>query len=118
MVVVFCGRVLPLDKDVMDTGLLEEKKAHLMAVLNEFLDERLDKLFAEQEIQRAKDELEEAQTPDAAPMAEVPGDELAAATPSGVPGGKRPISETEFFDFVNVDLKLLDNKDYFKAMFD
>ncbi|MCC6143146.1 MAG: hypothetical protein IT368_04985 [Candidatus Hydrogenedentes bacterium] len=116
MVVVFCGRVLPLDTDIMETGLLEEKKAHLLAVLNEFLDERLDKLFAEQELQAAKDALAEQATEIGEPADPAEIETVAPAAPA--PQGKRPISETEFSDFVNVDLKLLDNKDYFKAVFE
>ena len=44
MVVVFCGRALALDKDTMLDGSAEEKQAHLMGVLGEFLEERVQQI--------------------------------------------------------------------------
>jgi hypothetical protein len=44
MVVIFCGRALALDKDTMLDGNNEEKQEHLMAVLGEFLEERVQQI--------------------------------------------------------------------------
>jgi len=44
MVVVFCGRVLPLDKEIVTEGSIEQRKAHLLQVLTQFLRERIDLL--------------------------------------------------------------------------
>ncbi len=44
MVVIFCGRALALDKDTMLDGTTEAKQEHLMAVLGEFLEERVQQI--------------------------------------------------------------------------
>ena len=37
LVVVFCGHVLPLEKEIMETGEVEERREHLLHVLTDFL---------------------------------------------------------------------------------
>lgn len=44
MVVIFCGRALALDKDTMLEGTNEDKQQHLMTVLGEFLEERVQQI--------------------------------------------------------------------------
>ncbi len=44
MVVIFCGRALALDKDTMLDGTNEDKQTHLMSVLGEFLEERVQQI--------------------------------------------------------------------------
>jgi hypothetical protein len=44
MVVIFCGRALALDRDTMLEGSVEDKQAHLMTVLGEFLEERVEQI--------------------------------------------------------------------------
>lgn len=117
MVVVFCGRVLPLDKEVMADGPLEEKREHLLEVLNDFLRERVERLF--EQLPAQPDEVED--TP--AESLEADGGEgMGGAGPvTPAPYGKKivvPITEDEVSNFINVDLKLLDNRDYFKAVFE
>jgi hypothetical protein len=122
MVVVFCGRVLPLDKEAMVHGSLEEKRDHLLEVLNDFLKDRIERLFeqaqnVEEEAEEVEpDDLEEVSAGFAAESADTSTQEPARRT-----FGKKivvPISEDEVSSFVNVDLKLLDNRDYFKAVFE
>ena len=118
MVVVFCGRVLPLDKEIMLNGGLEEKRDHLMEVLNEFLKDRIERLF-EQAASAPETALDEAEEGLASPDSADPH----ATAPDGrrAPFGKNiivPITDDEVQNFVDIDLKLLDNKDYFKAVFE
>lgn len=113
LVVVFCGRVLPLDKEVMVQGSFEEKRDHLMNVLTSFLEERVSQLLKEAlppEENEAQESLVDDEVPDAKPQ------------PGGAPPFPRKIeppfiSETEMTDFVRVDLNLIDKRDYFKAVF-
>ena len=105
MVVVFCGRAMPLDKDTMTTGNAEEKQNHLMDVLTAFLDDRTKRLF---------DDASDRDDPNE--------DERAGSTPLGkiIPHEDTPkelISEAELDSFRSVDLRLIDNEDYFKAIF-
>lgn len=109
MVVVFCGQVLALDKELMQNGDLDDRREHLMSVLTEFLRDRVGKLLSEEA--PAQDEDGE----------EVSGlvvddtDSIAAQASEEETG---PISEAEFQRFSSVDLKLLDNDAYFRSVFD
>ena len=115
MVVVFCGRVFALSKDTMLKGTEEEKRSHVENVLSKFLNARIERLFT------------------AATSAELPEGVRADSfseedTGLGSPkekhidpygnGSKAPISKTEIESFKDVDLRLIDNPDYFRAVFD
>jgi len=115
MVAVFCGQVLPLDNNIMtseDGGL---KRAHLNDVLGTFLQGRIDLLFGDGEggDEMAYEELQASGGSDR-PAAPTP---LGKIDPFGNDHGA-PISQEELESFKNVDLRLLDNPDYFKAIFD
>ena len=112
LVVVFCGHVFALDKETMENGSTDDRREHLLGVLMEFLHDRISRLLSDDV------ELLEGE----------PGEEVAETDDgyaSGIPSfdenpqaGKNPISQTELEIFTNVDLKLLDNKAYFKSVFD
>lgn len=119
MVVVFCGRVMPLDKQVMESGTLEDKQDHLIEVLGSFLQERVRRLFSappatreesEQASPPAQDNLGEHDETSESPA---PG---AISLTGGAP--RDMITDEEVMNFVNYDLKLIDNPKYFKAVFD
>ena len=122
MVVVFCGRVLALDKEVMMEGSQEEKRDHLLMVLNDFLKDRIERLFeqAAASAEAEEDELEEDDEPLESIFAGAEEDIPSPPADTRKLGKKIvvPISDDEFNSFINVDLTLLDNKDYFKAVFD
>ncbi len=111
MVAVFCGRVLPLDREVIFNGTADEKRDHLMDVLGRFIENRVERLF--------DGILNEADAPDGPPedSAAAHGHPLGEMSPFGN-SPKVPISATEVDSFRNVDLKLIDNAEYFKAVFD
>ena len=117
LVVVFCGHVLALEKETMLHGTPEAKRDHMLNVLTGFLRERIGQLIGEetqgsQEPTGPSDEAERLEQPvESAAQAEHAG---------GVQSGVRklpPISHQEFTTFANVELKLIDNRDYFKAIF-
>lgn len=110
MVAVFCGQVLPLDNAIMTGGTGAEKRDHVGLVLGNFVQERVARLFSGDSAQ-----------PESNPAAEYAEATDFEATPHD--GDPRPTSSalitTEEVDsFVNVDLRLLDNPAYFKAIFD
>jgi len=110
VVAVFCGKVLPLDGEIMQGGSLQEKKEHLMEVLGVFVHERIEQFFTEQENDATQSEgngEEPEFQPDSSEQAE-------AALPKTA---KRLISEEEMNSFLNVDLKLIDNREYFNSVF-
>ncbi|MFP4501233.1 MAG: hypothetical protein ACLFTT_09575 [Candidatus Hydrogenedentota bacterium] len=117
MVVLFCERVLPLDSKIILQKSSEEKRQHLLDVLTGFLQERLQQLFdgatPPGHIQGVHDEpIPHKQTPaeKKAIQEEVP--ETAEETAE-----EWHISMEEIEKFTQMDLPLLDNKDYFHAIF-
>ena len=105
MVVVFCGRAMPLDKDIMTKGSAEDRQNHLMDVLTAFLDDRTKRLF---EDATDLDDANEEESSDSTPLGKIilQGD-----------ASKELISQAELDSFRSVDLRLIDNEDYFKAIF-
>lgn len=115
LVVVFCGQVLALNKEVMFKGSIEEQKDHLMDVLTRFLQERITELVNEeaqtQQQQPVPIESKEADPENVEPVHPTKQTESATEpSPSG-------ISNEDVEAFVNMELKLIDNSDYFKAIF-
>lgn len=115
MVAIFCGRVLPLNKETMVDGTAAEKRSHLGAVLGEFLHDRIDRLFSDGESEESiafegqedpPSERDGRRRDTGLGKIEVFGNGQVAA-----------ISTEELESFKNVDLRLLDNADYFKAIF-
>ena len=47
MVVLFAGRVMALDKEVMLGSDLDAKREHLMGVLTEYVSERIDEVLSD-----------------------------------------------------------------------
>jgi hypothetical protein len=101
-VLVFCGRALALERAAVTEGSLEKRREYLLDVLTSFLRERLDEILG------------------AAEVSEAVGDDLAATEPVGfaeIAGDGEAIDAEEFEHFVNVDLELLDDPNYFRAIF-
>ncbi|NIA13233.1 MAG: hypothetical protein GWP08_04075 [Nitrospiraceae bacterium] len=126
LVVVFCGQVLPLDNQVMLKGTSEQQREHLMDVLTTFLQDRVTDLINEE-----TDKSGMSAVSDAADMAEDDG--ASVQTPMRTPEALheehdskphdftyptgRNISDDEKRAFVDMELRLLDNKNYFRAIF-
>ncbi len=121
MVVVFCGRVLPLDKQIVTEGSIEQRKAHLLQVLTHFLRERIDLLVKDSDPNTLiGDDMGSGAPGELTEDAEADEDD---APTDGAPSFEAPqpmdraISEEEFKSFVNVDLANLDDREYFRAIF-
>lgn len=112
MVVVFGGRVLALDKDLMTHGSVEARKEHLLEVIGVFVESRIDHLLSSTSPSMSDGEGEEA-----------PPQEAFAPHPN--PAGLaprlrrlKPISAEEHSMFLRKELHLLDNPQAFRAIFD
>lgn len=117
MVVVFCGRVFPLDKELMLHGSIEEKRDHIIQLLGGFVRERIDRMFAGQ--RRSESEVMADRLGDDAAAqegAELPDESDGITLFGNAPSG--PISQEELDSFISVDLKLIDNREYFRAVFE
>jgi hypothetical protein len=109
MVAIFCGVALPLDRDIMMHGKPDEKRDHLMEALNTFLRDRVERIFGEQGEQEESNPLEMPKEKEEKSM--------LSATPLLDSPSVKPITQTELESFSKVDLRLIDNKEYFKAVF-
>lgn len=113
MVVIFAGKVLPLDNDIMHGEDADAKRSHLLKVLGEFLEDRITRLVGEPESLNAPKPKEgeglhsgKGQEDEGAPALDPFGNASTA-----------PISSAEVDSFVNVDLEMLDDKEYFRMVF-
>jgi hypothetical protein len=110
MVVVFCGKVLPLNKEIMMNGTAEDKQEHLLEVLGVFLHERIQRLFAREAndglLADTLQDKEEGSTEEGTRLS------LLKQMPS------TPITKEEMDSFLSVELKLIDDRDYFRAIFE
>ena len=119
MVVVFCGRVMPLDSEIMAAGSTEEKQDHLIEVLGTFLQERIKRLFNPANAPEAS-----PSAPNGALQEDLGEHEEDSSMPApgaiSLTGADQPdmISDEEFSRFITTDLKLIDNPKYFKAVFE
>jgi hypothetical protein len=109
LLIVFCGQVLPLEKDIVMNGTPREKHEHLMGVLTDFLEDRVADLVRQttpsEEEDADSEALDESEfTAEAEELTE-PEREIVN------------ISQPEVDQFKQVDLNLLDNRDYFRAVF-
>ena len=113
-VMVFCGLVLPLQKDVVLNGTVEQKRDHLMTVLTGFLRERVQQIVTENMGDDDEIEAEELEHELASPKpVKFPG----SAKKIRVPSKGKPISASEIDRFVHIELDLLDKTEYFKRIF-
>ncbi len=113
MVVIFAGKVLPLDNDIMHGEDADAKRSHLLKVLGAFLEDRVTRLVGEAESQNAPKPKEE---PEFQPAPGQQDAEMPAVDPFGN-ASTAPISSAEVDSFVNVDLEMLDDKEYFRMVF-
>ncbi len=104
--VLFRGRAIALNRRVLEEGSFDERKDHLAAIIAEFMDAGFSLL---DELRRrltsmtpdGEDDNDNDDAPDGM------WDELQYS----------PISDEELRKFVRVDLKCLDNADYFRRHF-
>ncbi|MBN2310562.1 MAG: hypothetical protein JXR94_16430 [Candidatus Hydrogenedentes bacterium] len=119
LVCVFCGRALPLRKDIILEGTPTEKREHILQVLRKFLDERVDELVHQMTHEEVEQIVNDADARDELLMDEP--DELFLDEPRVLASPRAngdAITQAEVEDFVKSDLPHIDNRHYFKAIFD
>ena len=113
-VVVFCGRVLPLDHAVMTEGPIEERREHVLAVITDFLRERLQESLDDEPVNEdTADEYNGFEEP-VKPVVAVE-EPISSVTDRQLT--RRAISQDELDGFVKKDLEFLDNAEYFRSVF-
>ncbi len=111
LVVVFCGQVLALDKELMLKGSFEGRRGHLMDVLTTFLLSKVTELLTEGADAQA--EKHAAESPRKIARRPAKAHHMSGkGTHEEV-----PISQEEFDVFVRDEINLLDNGEWFKAIF-
>ena len=105
LVVVFCGHVLPLEKEIMLNGTSVARHEHLMSGIMEFLGDRIEKLVEES-----------SESAEGVASHHFSNDVTGV---SGIDGGglDETISEDEVARFRSTELQLIDNKEYFELFF-
>jgi len=104
-IVLFREKVVAISREILNNGTFEEKKQHVAEIITTFLDSLgplPPALLGEQE--------------STAPMTD---DQEGAEGESVEPEQERPggITKEEIRDFVSIDLKLIDKRDYFERVF-
>ena len=111
MVVIFCGRALALDKDTMIDGTNEDKQEHLMAVLGEFLEERVQQIVGM--ISSVTDEdLQQMIDQEVVDQTDMPESDDVAETPQ-----RGQISDEEMSRFLDYELPSIDDHATFREYF-
>lgn len=123
MVVLFSGKVMALDKNVMLGDDTDAKKVHLTDVLNGYLAVRIDEVLSGADltsfdVDEGADDAENGEPE----MDEIFGDEVggqdsAETTPLDKFADVDPISKEEAEDFLRIDLPLLARDKYFRMFF-
>lgn len=108
MVLLFDGTVMPLDKEIINEGTAEEKKHHLLETIVEMVAVKVDEI-----IERGGIESQ----PKLRGRRKSGSSRQKRVFPSVSNRDAAPISRDEVRDFINIDLHLIDSKDYFDKMF-
>jgi len=117
LVVVFCGRVLPLDKETMVNGSTEEKHSHLKGVLVDFIDDRIRKVV-DQLTPEVTEGLHDYTPENDDYTPQTSGTQVATNGDTALAEDSMTISDSELDQFLRFDLPRIDNKDYFHTIFE
>jgi len=108
MVLLFNGSVMPLDKDIISDGTAEEKKQHLLETIVDGLAAKVDELIDSEELGSEQPRRPARKNGRTAKRKIAPSVKKKKAP---------PISHKDVRDFVDIDLHLIDSKDYFEKIF-
>jgi hypothetical protein len=107
-VLVYDGTVMPLDKEIIADGSAEEKKQHLLEAIVDMAAGKIDDMIENGDIggESTEQSSESSKSP-----------RKKKLMPS-VRDKKAPyISREDVSDFINIDLRLIDSKNYFDKAF-
>ena len=105
LVVLFRNKVIALNRQIIESGTFEERKAHIAEIIAEFLEPGMFGLPARPE-------------PDEPPAAYDEEDEEDIEEPAADhPPKDTPITQSEVDRFVRFELKRIDEAEYFRKYF-
>lgn len=105
LVVLFRNKVIALNRNVLENGSFEERKAHIAEVIAEFIDPEMFK--GEHALGSGESPLEQL-------FGGVDAESMADALDES---DEEPISADEFDHFVKFELKRIDDPSYFRKHF-
>jgi len=120
MVVLFAGRVMALEKEVMLGNDLDAKREHLIGVLSEYVSERVGEVLSDANVVSPLVDQDEDALREMMDINDEESDEEDQITlhPTvDADSTMRPISKQEAEDFLRIDLPLLAKPEYFQAFF-
>lgn len=111
-VLIFCGKVLALDSQIIRNGSQDERRAHLMEVTMGFVDEYLGTIV--DQIEKLPPSVLNEYTGESSPSFDCADygveDDLGRSQSKG-------IGEEEVARFLEKELPRIDNQEYFKEVF-
>ncbi len=109
LVVMFRRKVIGIRREVLENGTFEERKAHIAEVVAQFLDpEVLPELMSGLANMAQRYELEESGEEEHITDEHDGGES---------PNAPEPISQKEFEQFIEFELKMIDDRAYFRKHF-
>ena len=120
MVVLFAGRVMALEKEVMLGSDLDAKREHLMGVLMGYVRELVDEVVSNANVVSPLVEQDEDTIREMMNNSNERSDEkshISFHPTVDADSTMRPISKQEMDDFLRIDLPLLAKPEYFQAFF-
>lgn len=109
MVLLFDGTVMPLDRDIIAEGTPEEKKQHLLEAIVDMAAGKIDELIDSGELGTRSANDQNTGRPTTKDTKQIRPSIQNTDAPS--------ISRQDVRDFINIDLHLIDSKDYFDKVF-
>lgn len=103
LVLIFMGRCLGLDREIIQQGSIEAKREHVLEVMTDYLRERIVKVIGDPEENQPSDMIDAAELP--------PAEEVPAKT-----SGKSFLNQTP--DEIRREVDQVDNPDFFKKTFE
>jgi len=123
MVVLFAGRVMALEKEIMLGSDLDAKRDHMMEVLMEYIRERVSEVLSNANAVSPIVEQDDLQEDDAHETLDDDDEKsedknfIDFHPTVNADSTMRPISKQEVDDFLRIDLPLLAKTEYFRAFF-
>ncbi|MBI4831211.1 MAG: hypothetical protein HY801_06585 [Candidatus Lindowbacteria bacterium] len=108
MVLLYNGTVMPLDKNIMTDGTIEEKKQHLLETIVDMVAVKVDEVVENDDM---KPEPKQKQAKKGKTIGK------KRVSPSVSDRTAPPISREDIRDFVSIDLHLIDSRSYFEKVF-
>jgi len=117
MVAIVCGHALALNGNIMRYGSKAKRRAHLMTVVGRFLETHLDQAAEEYASGAEADGLLDEADTEQEPVGQLELPELGLDSHGHLSDGSPAITDEEIEEFLKRELQMIDNKDYFKAVF-